>query len=183
MLKITVKFNVTMETLMKLRIEISTQWIRKQKTDKGLPLSRIVEFLRNEFGNDIACEEKSFSVFDVSFDCSVISQEKLIDTLKRFMRREFGVRDLSDVLTIADKDGLVSASAGDEEEIAAADGGTGGAPSASSNPFESLYSITKSVSGGDERVDNPDGEGIRGERSSEDEILCKADDSHFGSVG
>lgn len=172
---------------MRLRIEISTQWMRKQKTEKGLPLTRLVAHLRNEFGSNIVCEEKSFSVFDVSFDCSVIGQEKLVDTIKRFMRKEFGVRDISAVLTISDKDGLVetvaseSETEGEELAVTSAESVETGAPSESEDVFASLYAIKGDEKKGEGTLDRPVGDAMGGERAPEDEILRKLDGSSLSS--
>ncbi len=148
---------------MKIRIEISAKWVEKLKNKDGMPLSKIAQFLRLEFIDNIVCVEKSFYILDLTFDLS--KKDEVIEALSKFMNKEFKVRNIFEVLTITDisdgnskpidKTGLAvdESSVKAEEKGAEEDDGSG------------LFSVKKTSDASDSSTDGSAGSGdsLKGE--------------------
>ncbi len=147
---------------MKIRIEISPKWVEKLKNKDGMPLSKIAQFLRSEFVDNIVCVEKSFYILDLTFDSS--KKGEIIETLSEFVHKEFKVKNVFEVFTITDisdgnskpidKTGLaIDESPAKSEEKGAEEDGSG------------LFSVKKTSDASDSSTDGSadSGDSLKGE--------------------
>ena len=86
---------------MKLKIEFSANWIKKQGVETS-PAGALSVMLSSTYYGNIECKEVSFTQLEISFDQSRYSLNTVLFSIVNFMRKKYGVEDCSVAITVTD---------------------------------------------------------------------------------